>query len=214
MTRTHSIFPTIFFQTEVDSNNLLKETLCDQMLEASKYMEAPEFWLTNKLKTSFEGEPSGFNIIEDNRPLLEKTYLETIGKIIKRPHKIDLTNEAIWYNVYQDGEFQDEHNHTGNQNLRQQHFSCIHFLSFNSEYHDPPVFTDPLGALRSLTPIIDESPYEDEWQPEVKEGDLIMFPIYMPHSVHPCEKSNYPRITIAFNFTLTYYNSEEDGELS
>ena len=214
MTKTHSIFPTIFFQTEVDSNNLLKETLCDQMLEASKYMKAPDLWFTNNLKTSFIEEPSGFNIIEDNFPLLEKSYLETIGKVIKRPHEIDLTDEDIWYNVYLDGEFQDQHVHVSNSHLRQHHFSCIHFLSFNPEYHDPPSFVDPSSAVRSLTPAIDESPYQNEWEPEVKEGDLIIFPIYMPHSVHPCKKSNYPRITITFNFTLTYYNSEEGGELS
>ena len=127
MTKTHSIFPTIFFQTEVDSNNLLKETLCDQMLEASKYMKAPDLWFTNNLKTSFVEEPSGFNIIEDNFPLLEKSYLETIGKVIKRPHEIDLTDEDIWYNVYLDGEFQDQHVHVSNSHLRQHHFSCIHF---------------------------------------------------------------------------------------
>lgn len=214
MTKTHSVFPTIFFQTEVDSNDLLKDTLCSQMLEASKYMKAPDSWFTNKLKTSFTGEPPGFNIIEDNFPLLEKTYLETIRKVIKRPHEIDLIDEDIWYNVYQDGEFQDQHIHASSLRLRQHHFSCIHFLSFNPEYHDPPAFVDPSSAVRSLTPEIDESPYQSAWEPEVKEGDLLMFPVYVPHCVHPCKKSDYPRITITFNFSLTYYNSEKRGELS
>ena len=35
MTKTHTVFPTTIFQTEVDSNDLLKETLCGQMLEAT-----------------------------------------------------------------------------------------------------------------------------------------------------------------------------------
>ena len=214
MTKTHTVFPTTIFQTEVDSNDLLKETLCDQMLEASKYMKAPEAWFTNKLRTSFEEEPPGFNILEDNFPLLKREYLKAIGKIIKRPHKIDLEHGDAWYNVYQDGEFQDQHNHVSTLNLNQHHYSCVHFLSFNPEYHEPPVFNDPLSPLPSYTPEIDESPYREVWEPEVKEGDLLMFPIYVPHSVYPCQKSDYPRITITFNFSLTYYVSEEHGELS
>lgn len=212
MTKTHNLFPTTFFQTEVDSNNFLKETLCEKILEASKYMKAPETWFTNKLKTSFVGEPPGFNIIEDNFPLLKKTYLKTIGKIIKRPHEIDLVHEDAWYNVYQDGEYQDQHDHLGSYTLTHHHYSCIHFLSFDPKQHEPPVFSNPVGSIAKITPQIDESSQSNDWEPEVKEGDLLMFPIYIPHAVHPCKKSDYPRITITFNFTLTYYNSEEIGE--
>ena len=46
-----------------------------------------------------------------------------INAIFDAPYKVDI--DEIWYNVYMNGEWQEEHDHIGGP--WGSHYSCIHF---------------------------------------------------------------------------------------
>ena len=125
--RSIELFPVTVFQTQVENNNLLKSVLVKDILNSVENLEIPETWTTDKILTSFTEKSS---IIQDNKSLLEKTYLDSITEIFDREVEVDIKN--IWYNVYLDGEYQEEHDHLGGI-FNQAHFSFIHFCVMMNE---------------------------------------------------------------------------------
>ena len=204
-----SLFPITIFKTKVDNNDQLKKLLSSNIIQNSQHLNIPDNWFTNKLKTSFKNEPKGMELFNKDShylKILTEKYSICINKIFDKEFLIDITK--VWYNVYTDGEYQEEHDHF-NGPFNQTHFSCIHFLSFNSEEHYPPVFCDPISQLRSLSLEFESNDYRTKYIPEIEEGDLLMFPSYLNHFVLPCKKTNYPRITISFNIEVLKYGKYE-----
>ena len=204
------IFPLTYYHVSLRENDMLKDTLLDKIVEDAKELEIPKGWFTDKLMTSFDGEPEGKEIFfgedETYQNMLIEIYTEALNKIFDREFKIAI--DEIWYNVYVNGEYQEEHDHLGS--IGGAHFSCIHFLSFDRENHQPVVFRDPLRQLRNLSLELDRNKYDDFWIPDVDEGDLLMFPSYLSHEVKPGKPTpDYPRVSIAFNFKVLYYNKKE-----
>ena len=68
------LFPVTIYQTEISDNDYLKNLMLSEIMEASEYLTPPETWSTNKLKTSFQSEPEGIDIIEKYRSILESEY--------------------------------------------------------------------------------------------------------------------------------------------
>lgn len=201
------IFPITVFKIEVTNNLSLKDLLCLKILKNSEYLSIPQDWATNKIKTSFDGEPKGLELFDQNSTyfnLLTQKYTECMSKIFDK--NFDISIPRIWYNVYTDGEYQEEHDHlTGS--LISTHFSCIHFLSYDSTNHNPPRFRDPLSQLRNLSVEFDHNNYGEVYVPQIKEGDLLMFPSYLKHWVPPSPKTDYPRITLSFNVKVLKYGN-------
>ena len=203
------VFPITYYHLSMTDNDMLKDLLVDKIVADAKNLEIPEGWFTNKLMTSFDGEPRGKEIFfgenDSYQKVLEKRYGSCINAIFDAPYKIDI--DEIWYNVYMNGEWQEEHDHVGGPHGS--HYSCIHFLSFDPKIHQPVEFRDPLSQLRNLSVELDRNNYDHTWYPDIKEGDFIMFPSYLAHSVKPGKATpDYPRITIAFNFRVLNYQGE------
>lgn len=203
------MFPITYYHLSMTDNDTLKELLVNKIVADAKNLEIPEGWFTNKLMTSFDGEPRGKEIFfgkdDSYQKVLEKRYGACINAVFDAPYKIDI--DEIWYNVYMNGEWQEDHDHVGGP--YGSHYSCIHFLSFNPEIHEPVQFRDPLAQLRNLSVELDRNNYSHTWMPNIKEGDFIMFPSYMTHCVQPGKPTpDYPRITIAFNFRVLDYQGE------
>lgn len=203
------IFPITYYHLSMTDNDTLKELLVNKIVGDSKNLKVPDGWFTNKLLTSFDGEPRGSEIFfgEDDtyQKVLEKRYGDCINSIFDAAYKIDI--DEIWYNVYMNGEWQEDHDHIGGP--YGSHYSCIHFLSFNPEIHQTVEFRDPLAQLRSLSVELDRNNYSHIWMPNIKEGDFIMFPSYLTHCVQPGKPTpDYPRITIAFNFRVLDYQGK------
>jgi len=197
------LFPVTIFKTEIEDNDLLKDILVSKILEESESTLIPEDWTTTKLKTSFSDESE---IIEKYRDLLEKEYIECMRDIFDKEFNVKIQN--IWFNVYTDGEYQECHDHIGTL-LRPSHFSFIHFLSFDKDNHKPPEFRDPLGQIRNLSLELDRNRCGEVYVPDVKEGDLLMFPSYLQHCVPAWKKTDYPRITISFNVKVLQYGDDK-----
>ena len=199
-------FPVTIFKTTVENNNILKNILVSEILENCDEMIIPEDWTTNKLKTSFLGEVPGKEVIAKHRDLLKKEYIECMREIFDK--EFDVEVQDIWYNVYQDGEYQELHDHLGTL-LRPSHFSFIHFLCFDKDQHRSPEFYDPLAQLRNLSLELDSNNSGNYYTPDVKEGDLLMFPSYLEHCVQPGKKTDYPRITLSFNIRVLQYGNNK-----
>lgn len=201
------LFPISYFHSKVENNEEIKNLLVSKILKDSEELPIPEGWFTNKLKTSFSGEKPGKEIFfgEDNtyQSILQEKYAKCLDTFFDFNYRIMI--DEIWYNCYTDGEYQEEHDHLGST-LNNIHFSCIHFLSFDKKTHYPPKLKDPLDQLRTLSLEMGRNNYQPYYYPDIEEGDFIMFPSYLRHSVEPCLYSpDYPRITIAMNIEVLEY---------
>lgn len=207
--RSIEIFPITIFKVNLKNNKSLKKVLSPKIIHNSSLLTIPEDWTTNNIKTSFDREPEGFEILQKNSPyrdLLVREYKSELEKVFDKEFNFSVKN--IWYNYYSDGEYQEDHDHLGNP-FHQSHFSLIHFLSYDKEQHTPPEFRDPLSQLRCLSLELDSNKCGEVYVPDIQEGDLLMFPSYLIHRVLPCKKTDYPRITISFNIVMTKYGEEE-----
>ena len=196
------VFPISIFRTQIYDNDKLKKYLVEDILDSVDDLSIPKDWSTDRILTSFGTDSE---IIDRNKTLLEREYRNCILDIFDR--EVDFNFLDMWYNVYRDGEYQEEHDHLGNP-FYHSHFSFIHFLSFDNTIHRPPEFKDPLAQIRNLCFELESTGCKELYIPRVSEGEVLMFPSYLMHCVRPSKPSDYPRITISFNISVTRYGEE------
>ena len=207
MTKRIPIFPISYFKDNIDDNEDIKHLLIPKIIKNVQDLPIPDGWFTNKLLTSFSGEKPGHEIFfgEDRtyQSILEKRYAKCFDNFFDAKYKIMI--DEIWYNCYVNGEYQEQHDHLSGP-LTAIQFSCVHFLSFDKTRHKPIKFYDPLEQIRSLSIEFSSNNYKPNYCPDINEGDFIMFPSYLQHSVEPStETPDYPRITIALNIKVLEY---------
>ena len=204
MALAYNIFPVTIYKTRIEDNDFLKEKIVSSVEKALPELDSPEDWATDNLKTSFEGEPKGKEVlVGKNNVLLKEKYSNAISEIFDREITWEITGD-IWYNYYEKGSYQELHEHIADP-FQKIHFSCIHYLSYDRDVHTPAEFHDPISAIRAHSLTLDKNFVGDFFIPQVEEGDLIMFPAYLQHRVLPQKVSNVPRITLSFNFRLLRY---------
>ena len=205
MALAYNIFPVTIYKTRIEDNNFLKEKIVSGVEAAFPELDSPEDWATDNLKTSFEGEPKGKEVlVGKNNVLLKKYYSDAISEIFDREITWEIADD-IWYNYYEKGSYQELHEHIADP-FQKIHFSCIHYLSYDREVHTPAEFQDPISVIRAHSLTLDKDFVGDFYIPQVEEGDLNMFPAYLQHRVLPQKVSNVPRITLSFNFRLLRYD--------
>ena len=104
-----------------------------------------------------------------------------------------------WSNYYTGGMNQEEHDHLPS------FYSGIHYIKFNSD-HEAVHLMNPLFQLYALTyascgddDVLSTHPFSKQYVcPEVKEGDIIIFPSFIRHRVNGVSVKE-PRISVAFN---------------
>lgn len=202
------LFPVTIYQTEIPNNDYLKDLMLSEIMEASEYLNPPDTWSTNKLKTSFESEPEEIKVVEKYKSILKNEYVKCLDDLFDKEYRVKLVDDNIWYNVYTDGEYQELHDHIG-EALNPFHWSCIHFLSYNRGEHTPPEFRDPIAQIRQLSIAMEKDWVGEYYVPKVEEGSFLMFPTYLQHRVLPCVKTDYPRVTFSFNLRVLKYGEQE-----
>lgn len=201
-------FAVTYYKGNVRDNEKLKELVIPLVDETKNDCQVPEGWLTTKIKTSFENDKISNSL--SNIAELKSQYFEVIKDFFDDKFQIEV--DDIWYNSYTDGEYQEAHNHLGDA-LAPSHFACVHFLSFDPLIHSPLTFTDPMANIRHLSINMNSENYEQKHYPNVREGDLIMFPSYLDHEVKSFPPTpDSPRITISFNVTVTRYDGLDDDD--
>ena len=198
-----TVFPVHYYQGQVEDNERLKQDLLPYIHETKDTLTPPEAWLSTKIKTSHEREDITRFFMSQTE--LQRQYHNLLKVFFDQ--KFEVSVDECWYNYYENEEYQESHNHVGDP-LFPIHFSCVHFLCFDKKVHNPLSFTDPMAMVRSHSLELDSHNYQANFCPNITEGDLIMFPSYLTHDVKANKATpGNPRITIAFNFTVTDYNS-------
>ena len=216
------LFPVSIYHGSVDDNARLKKLLIDRINNTKTLEDAvpPDGWSTDNLQTSFGSDRINKFVFGENgnneegiKNDLVEQYLKTIDSFIDKSWEIHISE--IWYNVYENGEWQEMHRHISSQGSYgdTSHFACVHFLAFDPNVHQPLGFNDPLSLNRALGFEFESARNPEKLQVRVQEGDLLMFPAWLEHEVLPGEPTpGNPRITVAFNFTITNYGEEEEGD--
>ena len=104
----------------------------------------------------------------------------------------------IWLNAYEEQQFQESHTHLPG------FYSAIHYVMFDPEVHESTTFQNPQENIQSfmfddsfMDPKLNEH-LKENYQPDVEEGDLIIFPSHLRHYVKR-NTSRKLRMTISFN---------------
>jgi hypothetical protein len=197
-----SIFPTHIYQYNLrGKNQLLKSVLIPQIERYLKdYPDAntiPDGWISNSIITSWHQNTINQKIFAQPG-LVKDCYDEHFIKILNLPIKDSIRFSDAWFNYYIDGQYQEPHDHISpGFNTPDAHFSAIHFLQFDKERHRPVSFVDPNSKINRRYIMT------DRYQPNIEEGDIIVFPCHLTHFVPPSESTpDYPRITVAFNLNI------------
>ncbi len=202
----HTIFPVSVYHGHVPDNDLLKNLLIPFIKETKDSNQIPTEWMTNKVNTSWQNEETCRKMVEGSRGKeLISQYTKVLDDFFDEKYSIKIS--GVWYNYYVDGEWQEKHNHLSIPlHTDIAHFSCIHFLSFDKENHNPVTFVDPLKDIRCHSLEFNSHGYYQKVSPHVTEGEFIMFPSYLEHEVKKGKPTpDYPRITISFNIEVTKY---------
>ena len=185
-------FPTRMAKFKISNNDELKEMYLDRIIQSYENEEykIPEGWFTKSICTSH----ALLNDFQEQivRPVPE-VYMECLNECIAEEWN---GNVYLWHNVIKNGEYQEVHNHLPS------FLSAIHFLQFDKNEHDLPVFLDPGRGAKYPRHTLDTYLGGDPlFLPDVEEGDIIVFPSYLDHFVSGGKYNNY-RVTVSFNLTL------------
>ena len=106
--------------------------------------------------------------------------------------------DDIWMNVYKKGHYQVTHTHHSEQpGAALPLFSFSYFAKYNPEKDAKFIFVNPAPSsdCKELHKL---DCFKPEITMDVKEGDIIIFPNFMPHRVEE-QLDKGPRITISGN---------------
>lgn len=110
---------------------------------------------------------------------LRKKYTEFVNKFCQKNNLKLKHISDIWYNYYKKYQYQEPHDH-GNING----YTAVHYMILDPKNHSSTKFVD-----------------KNIKTPEVKQGDILIFPANLFHYV-PANYSEAPRLTTAFTFVL------------
>ena len=210
MTELFHLFPLYVFKHRVSNSLQLKQhffpLITELVQEKKKVFSPPSSWLCTDLTTSF-GNTSVNNELFSTSELLIECYREIVP-IIANNKQTECAVIETWFNYYTKSEYQEWHDHIHTSrmvNNSRVNFSFVYFLSFDPDYHGSLTFKDPSHTVRSMSSDADIHGYNPCWSPEVNEGDIVVFPVYLEHCVTPHIKkvdNPKPRITISGNMEI------------
>jgi len=202
-----NVFSPFFFTTQLKGHSEYKKNIIPIIFE--KYFEkngtnTEGEWGCDCFTTFFDRD---FAVHEPLKNELQLVVRKMFEELDIKPYAY--TIEQMWFNAYGAKQSQEVHCHTGPS------FSGIYYLLYEEGVHKPTTFMNPIRwgeskrHNRFWTPELwnSQSLYHHYHEPEVKEGDVIMFPSEMDHYVQPFFNSNTLRMTCSFN-VFTYSEAE------
>ena len=103
----------------------------------------------------------------------------------------------VWINEYEYGDSQDSHTHDDkNRNIL---FSFVHFSKYNKDTDASIIFDNRAPRHAVCEEMKHVYPFFDGMGLDVNQGDIIIFPSWLEHSVDRHTNKNDTRITIAGN---------------
>ena len=208
-----TLFPITLHHTNIRENSIIQRELLSNIQKCyeEKNLPIPDGWLTDNLVTSFDQDELNHKVFESEK--VHEIYAKSVRSVFDK--EVGFSLEDMWFNYYINGEYQEEHHHISpSPFIAPVQYSCIHYLKYDEEEHTSTTFHDPIATLRAHSFEMDSNYYVDRWSPKVKEGDLLIFPSYLVHHVEKSKSTpNNPRITVAFNLSLTSYGTEWKNQI-
>ena len=169
--KVNSLFPTLVAIKHLNLSNL--------KITGKKFKKSFE----SKIKTTVEGDTL---LDRDSINYLNIQLTETLGYLLKPYCKNFVFNvSSIWINQYDEKDYQGSHIHPGD-------FSFIIYYKTDKSY---TVFNSP---MKNLLESVDSKIFHKEYKPDLKQGDMILFPSYLQHWVKP----NSNNITVSGNIKI------------
>ena len=195
MGKVQNLFPKWYYHGEVAKHENLKTMLLYELGTAN--MKQPDEWNCS-VSSSFDSDTNQDdfswqmfnNAISDN---LMDMHMQLGGRVTSTIKMVE-----AWMNVYHRGNSQEIHTHCGGNNPA---FSCAYFLQYDPEKDGRFCFYDPSQDIHQGY-FTKHYPATNNWFPDVKEGDIVIFPSYLHHLVSPQPDTDTARITVSANFTL------------
>ena len=187
-------FPTLLYQYHIEKED-----------QAPIKARAEEFYSKNKLKKSV---PNGWNCdlftTHGSNNFSAEECINTFTPALSEFREESQSHgsvilETLWLNVYEKQNWQEKHIHPPFQ------WSGVYFVHFDPNEHNPTTFHHPSETLLATAGITTGTTFT----PQVQEGDMIIFPSWLEHSVL-MNKSSKIRSTISFNLFIEeefYYES-------
>lgn len=115
------------------------------------------------------------------------------------PDNVDIQVVNSWLNLYNEGHAQEAHNHVNFPDFI--NFSGVIFLQYEKDKDAKFYFEnmDDIHTVLGYTHIFEQDHIHF---PDVKEGDMIIFPSFVRHGVMR-QKINSNRLTLSFNLSVT-----------
>lgn len=154
--------------------------------------------------TSYLRDPDNDRLM--SREIKDQLTQDLQNSLITALNEVNITNKfsisSIWYNIYQKNQHVPSHNHLSTCTHKNAFWSGIYY----NKNASPTRFirSDPMVRTQEFPGWIESKIgdcFKPCFTPEVKTGDVVIFPPYLHHDVIiPPGKT---RITIAFNLELT-----------
>lgn len=198
----HYAFPYNFVYWEkVSSHEEIKKKYYNKIIETENNIQKYNNWIGN-VKTSYKNESLNQFLYENEFtsaviwPYFDNMLVEMRDNV---PLPIESFVAKSWYNLYEEGHFQEPHQHDKNYVVGENKFyastySGIYLLHLEEKnttvfYEEPPIpCSIDNSGINFLTDFMEE-------------GNVIFFPSGLSHYVLP---SKSKRCTISFNITSVY----------
>ena len=173
--------------------------------EVQRKDNRPEGWKVS-LHTSFPGigddDPIVSPLVRDS---LKNDLIDSIAEVflqLRIPTNIEI--DQLWYNIYHEHQGQEPHRHLPMVGGTIPYWSGIYY----NKNASPTKFIrdDNLYGLQ-IFPGYDKSelayPLSSDYSPNVKDGDILLFPPYLRHSIRSLSHHrDQMRMTFSFNMGI------------
>lgn len=208
-------FPSEFvYWDDVENHEDIKNQLLPKILQKSEERKNNPFEAC-KFNTSLNRNNKTAYIENDflrSEDILKTVIFKNIEKMMIKYTKLYNYNINIkssivsgcWWNVYDEGDFQEEHSHweppINIENMTfYPTFSFIYILHDENEKSSIIFRKDPPLPLRKP---FEECGFSTSNVKEIREGTILIFPYNLRHLVKPCVKPG--RVTIAYNICSNF----------
>ena len=173
--------------------------------EVEKRDQKPEGWV-DSLHTTFPNIPDDDRVVppmvRDSLKRDLKTSIVDVFRELNLPTNIEF--QELWYNIYHDNQGQEKHSHLAYVGQSAPFWSGVYY---NKNASPTKFFNDNsminTQKFRGFEETALSTCLVEGYFPPVEDGDIVLFPPYLPHSVaSKFEHKNKMRMTFSFNIFL------------